>query len=79
MITKLETFRIRQIVEFIKENADELKEEKNRSEYEEGELLAYAEVLTIIKDTLIGHDVEKEIGLDFDIEKRYLGVIDSRK
>lgn len=60
-----------EIIENIKEAADELKEQKSRTKVEYGELLAYAESLTIIKDACAGYDL-KELGLDFDIDKKYL-------
>ena len=62
---------IMEIVENIKENADELKDKESLNDVEYGTLLGYAEALTIIKDTHAGYDI-KEIGLDFDIEKEYL-------
>lgn len=60
-----------EIVENIKEAADELKSQNSRTKVEYGELLAYAESLTIIKDACSGYNL-KELGLDFDIDKRYL-------
>ncbi len=60
-----------EIVENIKEYADELKNKESLNDVEYGTLLGYAEVLTIIKDVHAGYNVE-EIGLDFDIDKRYL-------
>lgn len=60
-----------EIIENIKEAADELKEQKTRTKVEYGELLAYAESLTIIKDACAGYDL-KELGLDFDIDEKYL-------
>lgn len=60
-----------EIVENIKEAADELKSQDCRTKVEYGELLAYAESLTIIKDACSGYNL-KELGLDFDIDKRYL-------
>ena len=62
---------MREIVENIKEYADELKNKNELNSVEYGELLGYAESLTIIKDTCAGYDIQ-EIGLDFDIDKRYL-------
>ena len=59
-----------EIVENIIEAADEIKQQSN-TELHYGQLLAYAECLCIIKDSCAGYDVE-EIGLDFDIDKRYL-------
>lgn len=60
-----------EMIENIKEAADELKEQSTRTEVEYGELLAFAESLTIIKDACAGYDLT-ELGLDFDIDKRYL-------
>lgn len=60
-----------EIVDCITEAADELKEKKNKDQYDEGQLLAYAEVLCIIQDAFAGEDL-KEIGLDFDIDQKYL-------
>lgn len=62
---------LREIIENIKEAADELKEQSTRTKVEYGELLAYAESLTIIKDACAGYDLA-ELGLDFDIDKKYL-------
>jgi 6-phosphogluconate dehydrogenase (decarboxylating) len=60
-----------EIIENIKESAEELKEKQNRNEVEYGELLAYAECLSIIKDANAGYDLKK-LGLDFDIDDKYL-------
>lgn len=60
-----------EIIENIKEVADELKGQNDRTEVEYGELLAYAESLTIIKDACAGYDL-RELGLDFDIDATYL-------
>lgn len=60
-----------EIIENIKETADELKKKPNRDEVEYGELLAYAECLSIIKDANVGYDLKK-LGLDFDIDAEYL-------
>lgn len=60
-----------EIIENIKEAADELKEQSTRTKVEYGELLAYAESLTIIKDACAGYDLN-ELGLDFDIDEKYL-------
>lgn len=54
-----------------KENADEILNSSEKSDYEQGQLLAYATVLSIIRDVLSGYDL-KEYGLDFDIDKKYL-------
>lgn len=60
-----------EIVEGITDSADELLEKKDRSDMEQGQLLAYAEALSIIRDALAGNDLA-DIGLDFDIDSRYL-------
>ena len=60
-----------EIIENIKESADNLKKVKNPNDVQYGELLGYAETLSIIKDCCSGHDLKK-LGLDFDIDKKYL-------
>ncbi len=60
-----------EIVEGIIECADELKASNDKSEYNQGQLLAYAESLSIIRDAFAGRDLGA-IGLDFDIDKKYL-------
>ncbi len=62
---------MKEIIESIKENADELKSKEVLNEVEFGELLGYMEALTIIKGACAGYDVEA-LGLGFDIEKEYL-------
>lgn len=62
---------IREIVEGIVDAADELFEKTERDLVEQGQLIAYAESLSIIRDACAGYDL-KEIGLDFDIDARYL-------
>ena len=74
MITKSETIRLKQIIDYIKENADEIKAQTEITEIEFGELIGYAEALTIIQDMMAGYDVDADIGLDFDIDAEYLGV-----
>lgn len=61
----------REIVEGIMEAADELLAVENRNEIQQGQLLAYAESLSIIRDALAGYNLAS-IGLDFDIDARYL-------
>lgn len=65
--------QLKEIVENIKEAADELNEKgrENMDIFEKGQLIAYAEALTIIHDAVSETDL-KTIGLDFDIEKKYL-------
>lgn len=60
-----------EIVENIKESAAELKGKENLTDVEYGELLAYAECLSIIKDANAGYDLSA-LGLDFDIDAEYL-------
>lgn len=62
---------IREMVEGIVEAADELLNKADRDLVEQGQLIAYAESLSIIRDACAGYDL-KEIGLDFDIDKKYL-------
>lgn len=62
---------LREIVENIIEAADELHQKDELDLVEQGQLLAYAESLCIIRDALAGYDLDK-IGLDFDIDERYL-------
>lgn len=62
---------IKEIVEGIIEAADEILEKNDRDLVEQGQLIAYAESLCIIRDAYAGYDL-KEIGLDFDIDARYL-------
>ena len=64
---------IQEIVENITEAADELlsKGRGNLDQMEFGELLAYAESLSIIQGAFAGYDLA-EIGLDFDIDAKYL-------
>ena len=62
---------MKEIIENIMENADELKSKEVLNEVEFGELLGYMEALTIIKGACAGYDVEA-LGLGFDIEKEYL-------
>ena len=60
-----------EIIENIKELADEIEKEEVKSDVQYGQLLAYAEVLGIIKCAHAGYDL-KGLGLDFDIDARYL-------
>ncbi len=60
-----------QIVEDIVEAADEIKRQESIDAQDYGELLAYAECLSIIRDACSAYNLS-EIGLDFDIDKRYL-------
>ena len=62
---------ITEIVACITEAADELLFLENRNEIQQGQLLAYAESLSIIRDALAGYDLTA-VSLDFDIDERYL-------
>ncbi len=59
------------VVSSIVEAADEVKNKHNKDVQDYGRLLGYAEALSIIRDACDQDDLEK-IGLDFDIDKRYL-------
>lgn len=62
--------RLHDIVTAIIEAADEIKGKEDSDAQDYGQLLAYAESLSIIRDAYDG-DLS-EIGLNFDIDKRYL-------
>lgn len=62
---------LKDITREIIQNADEVLKEKDGSEFYEGKILAYNEVLSIIKDYLTGYDL-KEFGLDIDIDSKYV-------
>lgn len=64
---------VREIVECITGAADELlgKGKANLNLVEQGQLIAYAESLCIIRDALAGYDLH-EVSLDFDIDAKYL-------
>ncbi len=59
------------VVASIVEAADEVRERTDLDAQDFGELLGYAEALSIIQDAC-DPDERKAIGLDFDIDKRYL-------
>ncbi|MCD8161327.1 MAG: hypothetical protein LUE61_09210 [Clostridiales bacterium] len=59
------------IVFEIKEQADELLAKNQRDSQDFGQLLAFAETLCIIRDACPVED-RAEIGLDFDIDAKYL-------
>lgn len=63
--------RLADVVASIIEAADEIKDKKNPDAQDYGQLLAFAEVLSIIRDAC-EPDLLGEIGLSFDIDKRYL-------
>lgn len=62
---------MREIPENIIDAADELLEKQEKDQLEQGELIAYAESLSIIRDACAGYELS-EIGLDFDIDGKYL-------
>ena len=62
---------MREIPENIIDAADELLEKQEKDQLEQGELIAYAESLSIIRDAFAGYELS-EIGLDFDIDGKYL-------
>ena len=62
--------RLHDVVASIMEAANEIKEKHHVDAQDYGQLLAYAECLSIIRDAYDG-DLS-EIGLNFDIVKRYL-------
>ena len=70
-------YRLMQITESLLEAANETLAEylKEESEMVRGELIAYAEALTIIKEGLT-EDEETEFHLDFDVDKKYIGIRD---
>lgn len=59
------------VIAAIIEAADEIREKSERDAQDYGQLLAYAETLSIIRDAC-DPDKLKEFGLDFDIDKRFL-------
>lgn len=63
--------KLSDIVSAIVDAADEIKSKKKIDSQDFGQLLAYAETLSIIRDACDPDDLE-DIGLNFDIDKRYL-------
>ena len=63
-------WRLMQIIESIMRVADERLAEES-SPYVNGELIGYAEALTIIQEQLTDEE-RKEFKLDFDIDKKYM-------
>lgn len=59
-----------EIIDEITAEADELLNE-TKNDYNNGQMLAYATALGIIKTCLSGEDL-KEYELDYDIDKKYL-------
>lgn len=60
-----------EIVENIVVSADEVRKKEKKDAHDFGQLLAYAEALGIIKD-LCDEETIKAVGLDFDIDAKYL-------
>ena len=63
--------KLSDIVSAIIASADEVKSKKKIDSQDFGQLLAYAETLSIIRDACNPADLE-DVGLNFDIDKRYL-------
>ena len=61
--------KVKDVVDMIVESADEAKERAIEDDMAFGEMLAYATCLSIIRDVFF-LDL-KEIGLDFDVDRRY--------
>ena len=59
------------VIAAIIEAADEIRGKSNQDSQDYGQLLAYAETLSIIRDAC-DPDNLTELGLDFDIDKRFL-------
>lgn len=59
------------IVASIAESADEILQKENRDSQDFGQLLAFAESLSIIRDACEADEL-RDIGLDFDIDAKYL-------
>ena len=59
------------VIAAIIEAADEIRGKSDQDSQDYGQLLAYAETLSIIRDACDPDDL-KEVGLDFDIDKRFL-------
>ena len=62
---------LRDVVLSIIASADEIKQKGALDCMDFGQLLAYAEALCIIQD-MCNPDVLERIGLNFDVDKRYL-------
>ena len=62
---------MKEIVENIIEAANEIRHKQMPDLIEQGQLIAYAESLSIIRDALSGQDLAA-VGLDFDIDEKYL-------
>lgn len=62
---------MKEAIEQIMELAEELSQLESKNEIERGQLMAYAEVLTIFHDTLPEED-RISLGVDFDADQSYL-------
>lgn len=69
-VSEMSNERLSDVVSAIVEAANEIKDKSTHDAQDYGQLLAYAECLSIIRDSYDGE--LDEIGLDFDIDKRYL-------
>ena len=62
--------KVKQYVDYIKESIEEMKQDK-KNDYNFGVVVGYVESLSILK-SLYDEDEWKAIGLDFDLDKKYL-------
>lgn len=62
--------KVKQYVDYIKESIEEMKQEE-KNDYNFGVVVGYVESLSILK-SLYDEDEWKVIGLDFDLDKKYL-------
>ncbi len=62
--------KVKQYVDYIKESIEEMKQEE-KNDYNFGVVVGYVESLSILK-SLYDEDEWKAIGLDFDLDKKYL-------
>jgi hypothetical protein len=69
-MTNKEKTILKDIISEILANANE-ELSMERDDFTNGKILAYNEVLSIIKNYLTGYDL-KEFELDFDIDKKYI-------
>ena len=69
---------IKDAVVLIKEYAQELSQKEHRNDVESGELIGYAEALSVLQDAC-SPDMRREIGLDFDIDAAYLNGTKKRR
>ena len=62
--------KVKQYIDYIKESIEETKQEE-KNDYNFGVVVGYVESLSILK-SLYDEDEWKSIGLDFDLDKKYL-------